>query len=267
MSFLHLEGKTFLITGLANKKSVAWAVAQTLRAEGARLVYSVRSEARKASTAALVGDAPCFVCDFEKDGDIARLAASCAPFAPFAGLLHSVAWANYAEGFKPFHETRRADFLQACSISAFSLVELSNAFKPLLAPDGAVVAIGISSQVLAENYGYMSPVKAALDACARWLAKSFSADTRVRFNTVNAGPLKTSASAGIPGYMENYLFAEKMTLRKQALATREVADVAAFLLSERASGINAQNIVVNAGMDLNYFDKEIVRLAMRPESR
>ena len=87
----------------------------------------------------------------------------------------------------------------------------------------------------------------------------------MRFNTVNAGPLKTSASAGIPGYLESYLYAEKLTFRKQNLTTQEVANTAVFLLSSASSGINGQGIVVNAGMDRNYFDKEVVRLAMRPE--
>ena len=265
MSFLNLEGKTFLITGLANKKSVGWHVARTLKEQGAKVVYSVRSAARKESVAALTGDDPVYVCDFENPSDIDALAAQAAAHAPFAGLLHSVAWANYAEGMKPFHETKRADFLQAATISAFSLVELARAFKPHLTDDASVVALGISSQVTAENYGYTSPIKAALESCARFLAKSFSKDTRVRFNTVNAGPLKTSASAGIPGYMDNYLYAEKMTMRKQALKTQEVADVAVFLLSERSSGVNAQGVTVNAGMDINYFDAEIVRLASRPE--
>ena len=80
---------------------------------------------------------------------------------------------------------------------------------------------------------------------------------------MNAGPLKTSASAGIPGYLVNYLYAEKLTFRKQALQTAEVANLAAFLLSERSSGINGQGIVIDAGMGLNYFDQEIVEKAMQ----
>ena len=143
---------------------------------------------------------------------------------------------------------------------------MANALKPVLAKDASVVTIGISSTlVTAVNYGYLSPVKSALEGCVRNLAKSFSEDSEVRFNAVNSGPLKTSASAGIPGYLENYLFAEKLTFRKRALETREVADTAVFLLSERSSGINGQGITVNAGMDLNYFDKEVIRQAMRPE--
>ena len=112
----------------------------------------------------------------------------------------------------------------------------------------------------------MAPIKSALDSSVRFLAKSFSADTEVRFNTVNAGPLKTSASAGIPGYLEHYLFAEKLTLRKRAVETREVSDAVVFLLSPRASGITGQGLVVNAGLDMNYFDREVVRAATRPVS-
>jgi enoyl-[acyl-carrier protein] reductase I len=87
----------------------------------------------------------------------------------------------------------------------------------------------------------------------------------VRFNAVCAGLLKTSASAGIPGYVDSYLFAEKLTLRKKALMTEEVANAAAFLLSERSSGMNAQGIVLDAGMSVNYFDKDVVKRALRPE--
>jgi enoyl-[acyl-carrier protein] reductase I len=99
-----------------------------------------------------------------------------------------------------------------------------------------------------------------------FLAKSFSAFSEVRFNSVNAGLLKTSASAGIPGYLESYLFAERATLRKRALKTEEVADAVLFLLSERSSGVNAQGLVVDAGMGVNFFDREIVERAVRVEN-
>jgi enoyl-[acyl-carrier protein] reductase I len=180
--------------------------------------------------------------------------------------VHSIAFANYSEGFKPFHETKRKDFLQATAVSAFSLVEVARALKPLLSPRASVVTIGISSLLVTpDNYGYMGPIKAALESAVRFLAKSFSADSAVRFNAVGAGPLKTSASAGIPGYLESYLYAEKLTYRKKNLETQEVANVVAFLLSERSSGINGTTLVVDAGLGANYFDQEVIRLAMRPE--
>lgn len=268
--FLRVAGKRFLVFGVANRKSVAWAVARTLEEQGAQVLYSVRSDARKASLAALLSDRPVFVCDVEQPGAVERLAAevkrSDSAAAPLSGLVHSIAFANYAEGFKPFDETKREDFLQATAVSAFSLVEMARAFKSQLAADASVVSIGISSlAVTPDNYGYMGPIKAALESCSRFLAKSFSADSSIRFNVVGAGPLKTSASAGIPGYIESYLYAEKMTLRRRNLETQEVADAAVFLLSPRSSGINAATLVVDAGLGANYFDREVIRLAMRPQ--
>lgn len=267
MSFLNLEGKRFLVMGVANRKSVAWAITKSLEGEGAEVIHSVRSEARLESLQKLLGDRKAYICDVEFPEQITALAEQvAADYDGLDGIVHSIAFANYSEGFKPFHETVRKDFLQATSISAFSLVEVANAFKPQLRPGASVVSIGISStDVTAENYGYMAPIKAALETCSYNLAKSFSADSDVRFNTVNAGPLKTSASAGIPGYIESYLYAEKLTLRKQNLTTQEVANTAVFLLSPASSGINGQGVVVNAGMDRNYFDKDVIASAMRPE--
>ncbi|HEX9781122.1 MAG TPA: SDR family oxidoreductase [Opitutaceae bacterium] len=266
MSFLGLEGKTILVTGVANKRSVASAVARTLEAEGARVIYSVRSQQRLDSLKGMLGDRPAYLCDVEHGGEIKTLAGAVArDHGTIHGIVHSIAFANYSKGLKPFHETDREDFLQATSISCFSLVEIARAFKPHLARDGSVVTIGISSLLVTpDNYGYMGPIKAALDSANRFLAKSFSADTEVRFNVVGAGPLKTSASAGIPGFMKSYLYAEKMTFRKRALETQEVANTVVFLLSPRSSGFNGATLPIDAGLGLNYFDQELVRLTMRP---
>jgi enoyl-[acyl-carrier protein] reductase I len=269
-NFLQLSGKTFLVFGVANRKSVAWHIAKTLEEQGARVVYSVRSEARKKSLDTLLAGKPVFICDVENEGAPDRLAEELtrAAHTPLHGIVHSIAFANYTEGFRPFHETKRKDFLQATAISAFSLVEIARAFKLHLAKNASVVTIGISSLLVTpDNYGYMGPVKAALDSAARFLAKSFSQDSEIRFNVVGAGPLKTSASAGIPGYIESYLYAEKMTFRKRNLSTQEVADAAVYLLSERSSGINGTTLTVDAGLGSNYFDQEIIRLAMRPENQ
>jgi enoyl-[acyl-carrier protein] reductase I len=266
--FLQVSGKSFLVFGVANRKSVAWFVAKSLEEQGARVLYSVRSDARRKSLETLLAGRPVFVCDVEDEGAAPRLAAEivAAGHAPLHGIVHSIAFANYREGFKGFHETKRADFLQATAVSAFSLVEVARAFQPHLAPNASVVTIGISSLLVTpDNYGYMGPIKAALESSVRFLAKSFSATSAVRFNGVGAGPLKTSASAGIPGYLESYLYAEKLTLRKKNLETQEVANAVLFLLSERSSGVNGTTLVVDAGLGSNYFDQEIIRLAMRPE--
>ncbi len=154
MSFLGLSGKTYLVLGVANKKSVAWHVAKTLEAEGAKVVYSVRSQARLDSLKGLLDGKPTYLCDLEREEETIALAAAVGrEHGPIHGVLHSVAFANFSRGMQPFHETVRADFLQATAISCFSLVELSRALKPHLAKDAAVVSIGISSQVTAANYG------------------------------------------------------------------------------------------------------------------
>jgi len=269
MSFLNLEGKRFAVFGLANKKSVAWAIARTLLEEGAEVIHVVRSEARQETARRLFPGSPVFVCDVEDEANIVRVRDRIAEEidAQHGGLLdgivHSIAFANYSEGFKPFHETCKADFLQAVNISCFSLISIANHFKNLIEETGSVITISISTtRMAAENYGYMAPIKAALDSSLCFLAKSFSAFSSIRFNAVAPGLLKTSASAGIPGYVDSYLFAEKATLRKRALATREAADLAVYLLSERSSGISAQTIIVDAGMAVNYFDRDIVGKAV-----
>ncbi len=267
MDFLQLAGKPVLILGVANRKSVAYHVGRVLAEAGADCVYAVRSDEIRGRMPGLVGDAPVYVCDVERGPEIARLREEVAArHGRLHGLVHSIAFADYAEGPRPFHETPKADFLRAVDISCFSLVALARAFADLLDPDGAVVTVSIATTHLAaENYGYMAPVKAALDASLCLLAKSFSRFSRVRFNAVAPAPLRTSASAGVPGFVESYLYAEQLIPRKRAVQTEEVAHVAAFLLSPRSSGINAQRIVVDAGMSINYFDRDLIRRAMRPE--
>lgn len=261
MDFLQLEGKRVLVMGVANRKSVAFHVGQVLEAAGAEVVYSVRTAQRQAEVARLLPERQLLVCDVEDEGQIERLAQQLAvEQRPLHGLLHSIAFADYSAGPRPFHETAKTQFLRAVDISCFSLLAVSRALAPTFARDASVVTVSISTTRMAsESYGYMGPVKAALDASLAFLAKSFSRDSAVRFNAVAPGLLKTSASAGIPGYVDSYLYAEQVIPRKQAVQTAEVAHVAAFLLSPRSSGINAQSIVVDAGMAINYFDQEIVR--------
>ena len=268
MSFLDLENKSFLVTGVANRKSVAWHIAKVLEEEGAKVIYSVRSEDRKKSLEKLLAGRPVFVCDVEKQEDIERLKIQVAQHSKVLhGLVHSIAFANYSQGLKPFHETRKKDFLQSVDISCYSLISLANVFKDFFDQQASVVTVSISTtRMAAENYGYMAPAKAALDSTLCFLAKSFSAFSQVRFNSINPGLLKTSASAGIPGYIDSYLHAEKATLRKKGLTTQEAANAAVFLLSKRASGINAQGLVLDAGMSINYFDQELIKSTSTPKS-
>lgn len=267
--WLGLAGRKVLVTGIANRRSIAWHVHRGLIDVGAEPVHVVRDAATREATAKLLDGFDVHVCDVERQEEIDALAELLrSRGVRLAGLLHSIAFANYERGVRPFHETERADFLQAVDVSCFSLVALCRALAPCLEGGASVVTMSIShTHLAAESYGYMAPVKAALDAAVVFLAKSLAAHAGggVRVNAVKAGPLKTSASAGIPGYLDNYLFAEQATLRHAALRTEEAADTALYLLSPRSSGINAQGVVVDAGMGVNFFDADIVRRATAPE--
>ncbi len=265
MDFLQLTGKSILIFGVANRKSVAWHVGRVLTEAGARCVYVVQNDELRTSVAKLLGQADVFVCDVEHDEQIAQLRHRLADAGhKFHGLVHSIAFADYSAGPKPFQETPKKAFLRAVDVSCFSLIALCHALKDLLDTDASVVTLSISTtQMASESYGYMAPIKAALDSSLVMLAKAFSQFSRVRFNAVAPGLLRTSASAGIPGYVEAYLYAEQVIPRKKAVQTEEAAHVVAFLLSPRSSGINAQRIVVDAGMSINYFDRQLIARALR----
>lgn len=253
MDFLGVAGKTFYIAGVANKKSVAYFSAKTLIENGAKCVFSVQTAEHVETVKKLFPDSPVFIFDVKSGNNLQSLINQ-----KIDGFLHSLAFANFSEGPKPFHETKREDYLEAAQISSFSLVEMSNQLKELFSPDASIVTISISN-TKATSYGYLGPIKAMLDATVPFLAKSFSEFSKIRVNAVGAGPLKTSASAGIPDYIDNYLYAEELTLRKEALSTQEVANTVCFLLSTRSSGINASTVIVDAGMSSNYFDQNIVK--------
>jgi len=265
VDFLQLAGKTVVVFGLANKKSVACAIGRVLVAAGARVIHVVRSEQRAETAGKLFPDSPVFCCDVADEANIVRVRDEIRNRieAPIDGIVHSIAFANYSEGMQPFHATLKRDFLQAMDISCFSFISIANHFRELLARQASLVTISISTtRMAAENYGYMAPVKAALESSLCFLAKSFAAFSEIRFNAVCPGLLKTSASAGIPGYIDSYLFAEQATLRKKAVQTEEAAHVAAFLLSPRSSGMTGQCLVVDAGMGMNYFDAAIIAKAV-----
>ena len=268
MDFLQLSGKTIVVFGVANKKSVAWHIGSTLEKVGAKVVYVVRSEQRKESLLKLMKDREVYICDVERSEEIESVRDQIAKqHSEIDGLVHSIAFAAYDErGIIPFHETGKEQFLRTFDISCYSFIALANAFKKLLTNDASVITISISTTTMAsENYGFMAPVKAALDSSLAFLAKSFSKFSNVRFNAVAPGLLKTSASAGIPGYVDAYLYAEQVIPRGEAVKTQEAADAAVFLLSPRSSGINAQLLVIDAGMSINYFDNSVIEKVMKAD--
>ncbi len=253
MNFLNITGKTFYVAGVANKKSVAYFSAKTLIENGAKCIFSVQAESHVEVVKKLFPGSEVFIFDVKSDrnlGDKFKVKID--------GFLHSLAFANFSEGPKPFLETKREDYLEAAQISSFSLVEMSNQLKNHFNKEASIVTISISN-TKATSYGYLGPIKAMLDATVPFLAKSFSEFSKIRVNAVGAGPLKTSASAGIPDYIDNYLYAEELTLRKSSLGTQEVANTVCFLLSPKSSGINASTLIVDAGMSSNYFDQNIIK--------
>ena len=261
MDFLQLTDKTILVFGVANRKSVAFHIGALLKTCGAKVIYIVRSQERYESLKQLLAGEEVFVCDVEHDEQIQRLRKQIEErHNTVHGLVHSIAFADYSDGPRPFHETDKTVMLRSFDVSCFSLISLCRAFQDMFHPEASVVTISISTTRMAnEKYGLMAPIKAALDSSLAFLAKSFSHFSQVRFNAVAPGLLKTSASAGIPGYVNAYLYAEEIIPRKKAVQTEEVANAAVFLLSSRSSGINAQSVIIDAGMSINYFDEDVLK--------
>jgi len=264
VSFLGIEDRHFVVCGVSNKKSVGYRAGRALREAGARITWVVHTEARRDELRSLLAPNPIEVCDVESESEIRALGERVE--GPIHGLLHAIAFANYTDGPKPFQETSRSDFLQAVQVSSFSLVELSRALRPKLDPSASVVTVSISTtKMAAENYGYMAPVKASLESSLVFLARSFASFSDIRFNAVAPGLLKTRSSAGIPGYAESYMYAEKVIPRGRGVTVDEVASTIAFLLSPRSSAINGQVVVLDAGMSFNYFDRSLVRRALHED--
>ena len=237
--YLQLENKRFILFGVANKKSVAYNIASQLIENGALCDFVVLNDEIAQKVQKLFPERPVYICDVRDQDSLEQLQKDLeSADVKYDGLVHSIAFADYSDGMKPFHQTPKKDRLNS---------------------EASVVTISISTTRMAsENYGYMAPIKAALDSSLAFLTKSFSQFSHIRFNAVAPGLLKTSASAGIPGYVDSYMYAERVIPRGKAVATEEAAATAVFLLSPRSSGIVAQKIIVDAGMEINYFDKKLV---------
>ncbi len=253
---LTFKNKNILVAGISNKKSVAYSIAKSLEELEANLILTTQHQEQFDFVKSAFPSAKIYLCDVSDTKSIMSLADQFNN-TKLDGLVHSVAFARMNPEWT-FEQTPWENFAEAIRISSYSLMEMCHYLRANFNNDASIVTISIST-TRATSYGFMGPIKALLNSTVDYIAKSFSSDSKVRCNSIGAGPLKTSASAGIPNYVDNYLFSEQVTLRHQALSTQEVANAALFLLSPLSSGVNATQITVDAGMSVNYFDEKIVK--------
>jgi enoyl-[acyl-carrier protein] reductase I len=251
-----LEGKTGLIFGVANKRSIAWAIAQALSREGMRLAFTYQGERLKESVEALsstLPDALLLPCDVTNDAEIDAVFAEVdAKLGRLDALVHSVAFAPREDLEGDFFKTSRDGYKTAHDISAYSLVGLTRAAVPLFEKSGggAVLAMSYYGAVKAiEGYNVMGVAKASLEASVRYLAANLG-PKNVRVNAISAGPVNTLAARGIKGFtgmLKHY--ADKAPLRRN-VELEEIGNSALFLLSPMSSAITGEVLYVDCGYNI-----------------
>ena len=248
-----LAGKHGLIVGVANKRSISWAIAQAAAAAGARLALtypSARLEENVRELAAKLDNAVVLPCDVSNDDEIAALGASLEKeFGGLDFLVHGAAFAPAEALSSPFVETSRDSFRIALDVSAYSLVGLTRAVLPLMERQGGGSVLTLTylgSQRVFTNYNVMGVAKAALEASVRYLASDLGAKN-IRVNAISAGPIKTLAAAGISGF-SNILqvYRDRAPLRRN-VELAEVADAALFLLGPASRAVTGEIVMVDAG--------------------
>ena len=254
-----LSGKHGLIVGVANKRSISWAIAQAAAAEGARLALTYPSERLEENVRELAAtlEHPLLApCDVANDQQIADLAATVdREFGGLDFLVHGAAFAPAAELSNPFVQTSREGFRIALDVSAYSLVALTRAVAPLMAKRGGgsiVTLTFLGSQRVYQNYNVMGVAKAALESSVRYLASDLGPQN-IRVNAVSAGPIKTLAAAGISGFSSILqVYRERAPLRRNT-ETAEVADAALFLLGPAGRGVTGEILTVDGGFHVTGF--------------
>ena len=252
-----LSGKHGLIVGVANKRSISWAIAQAAAAAGARLALtypSARLEENVRELAAQLDQPVLAPCDVASDEQIADLASTID--REFGGLdffVHGAAFAPAPELSNPFVDTSREGFRIALDVSVYSLVGLTRAVAPLMEKRGGgsiVTLTFIGSQRVFPNYNVMGVSKAALEASVRYLAADLG-PRGIRVNAISAGPIKTLAAAGISGF-SNILqvYRDRAPLRRN-VELAEVADAAVFLLSSASRGVTGEILMVDSGFHVS----------------
>ena len=247
----NLNGKVALVFGVANHRSIAWTVAETLKSEGVKLALSVLdARAEKKAQALIDNESQGFItqCDLEDLEQLKLLMNKVqAHWGRIDFIIHSVAFAEVSALKKPLSHCSREAYLQAMSISAFSLISVVNAARNLLSERAAIVTMSyLGAEIAIPSYGLMGPVKAALEAEVRYLAAEL-APMGTRVNVVSAGPLKTLAASAIPGFKQHLKEVGESNPRGKGITHQEVANVVCFLCSSMSSGINGEVIHVDAG--------------------
>jgi len=252
-----LSGKHGLVVGVANKRSISWAIAQAAAAAGARLALTYQSERLEENVRELAAtlEQPLVVpCDVTSDQQIADLAASIdREFGALDFLVHGAAFAPQAELSHPFVQTSREGFRVALDVSAYSLIALTHAVVPLMERRGGGSVLTLTylgSQRVFTNYNVMGVAKAALEASVRYLASDLGRQN-IRVNAISAGPIKTLAAMGIAGF-SNILqvYRDRAPLRRN-VELGEVADAAVFLLGPGSRGITGEIVMVDAGFNVS----------------
>jgi enoyl-[acyl-carrier protein] reductase I len=248
-----LAGKHGLIVGVANKRSISWAIAQAAAAAGARLALTYPSERLEENVrdlAATLEQPLVLPCDVTSDEQIAELGVAVGrEFGGLDFLLHGAAFAPKAELDNPFVDTSREGFRIALDVSAYSLIGLTRAVAPLMRTRGGGSVLTLTylgSQRVFTNYNVMGVAKAALEASVRYLASGLGPDN-IRVNAISAGPIKTLAAMGIKDFSSiRDVYRERTPLRRN-VELGEVADAATFLLSPASRGITGEIVMVDAG--------------------
>jgi enoyl-[acyl-carrier protein] reductase I len=249
-----LEGKTALILGIANRWSLAYAIATAFRREGARLLLTYQGERQRQTVeelAADLGAARILACDVSQDAELEALAAALRDGGgPLDCAVHSIAFANRDDLARPFVETSRAGFALAQDVSAYSLVAVARAVAPLMTSGGSILTLTyLGSTRVVQNYNVMGVAKAALEASVRYLAADLG-PRAIRVNAISAGPVKTASARGIKDFSKVLEAVAQVAPLRRNTDPAEVADTAVFLASALGRGVTGNVIYVDAGFQI-----------------